>query len=121
MFGQYDGLIISELPDAQTAAALSRAVTGSGAFSRFETHELIKASDLAQIAKRAKQISYQPQAPDKQCPPCPLALPAPPQFGCADLAPRNQQPPAIRPLLERAECRVRARSRRPIRRPGNRA
>ena len=58
MFGQYDGLIISELPDAQTAAALSRAVAGSGAFSRFETHELIKASDLAQIAERAKQISF---------------------------------------------------------------
>src|SRR5262249_12861587 len=32
-------------------------------------------------------------------------LAAPPQFGCADLAPRNQQPPVIRPLPERAECR----------------
>ena len=60
MFGQYDGLVIFELPDAQTTAALSQAVTGSGAFSRFETHELIKASDLAQIAELAKQISYQP-------------------------------------------------------------
>jgi uncharacterized protein with GYD domain len=60
MFGQYDGLVIFELPDAQTAAALSLAVTGSGAFSKFETHELIEASDLAQIAERAKQISYQP-------------------------------------------------------------
>jgi len=60
MFGQYDGLIISELPDAQTATALSWAVTRSGAFSRFETRQLIKASDLAQIAELAKQISYQP-------------------------------------------------------------
>ena len=60
MFGRYDGLVIFELPAAQTAAALSLAVTGWGAFSRFETHELIKASDLAQIAERAKQISYQP-------------------------------------------------------------
>jgi uncharacterized protein with GYD domain len=33
MFGQYDGLAIFELPDAQTAAALSLTVTGSGAFS----------------------------------------------------------------------------------------
>lgn len=60
MFGQYDGLVIFELPDAKSAAALSLAVTGSGAFSRFETHELIESSDLAQIAERAQQINYQP-------------------------------------------------------------
>jgi uncharacterized protein with GYD domain len=60
MFGQYDGLVIFELPDSKTAAALSLAVTGSGAFTTFETYELIEASDLAQIAERAKRISYQP-------------------------------------------------------------
>ena len=60
MFGQYDGLAIIELPDSQTAAAVSLAATGSGAFTRFETHELIEAGDLAQIAERARQISYQP-------------------------------------------------------------
>jgi uncharacterized protein with GYD domain len=60
MFGQYDGLAIVELPDSQTAAAVSLAATGSGAFTRFETHELIEAGDLAQIAERAKQLSYQP-------------------------------------------------------------
>jgi len=60
MFGQYDGLVIFELPDAQTAAAFSLAVTGSGSFTRFETHELIEAGDLAHIAERARQISYQP-------------------------------------------------------------
>ena len=42
MFGQYDGLVIFELPDSQTAAALSLVVTGSGAFTTFETHELIR-------------------------------------------------------------------------------
>jgi uncharacterized protein with GYD domain len=60
MFGQYDGLAVFSLPDSQTAAALSLAATGSGAFTRFETHELIEADDLIQIAERAKQISYQP-------------------------------------------------------------
>jgi hypothetical protein len=85
MLGQYDGLVIFELPDAQTAAALSLAVTRSGAFSRFETHQLIEASDLAQIAERSRSASSR-QAPDKQCPPRPLALAAPPQVGCADLA-----------------------------------
>jgi hypothetical protein len=39
---------------------VSLAATGSGAFTRFETHELIEAGDLAQIAERARQISYQP-------------------------------------------------------------
>jgi uncharacterized protein with GYD domain len=60
MLGQYDGLVIFELPDSKTAAALSLAVSGSGAFSTFETHELIEASDLAQIAEQAKQISFRP-------------------------------------------------------------
>lgn len=60
MLGQYDGLAIFELPDSQTAAALSLAATGSGAFTTFETHELIEAGDLIQIAERAKGISYRP-------------------------------------------------------------
>ena len=38
---------------------MSLAATGSGGFTRFETHELIEPGDLIQIAERAKQISYQ--------------------------------------------------------------
>jgi uncharacterized protein with GYD domain len=60
MFGQYDGLVIFELPDSTTAAALSLAVTASGGFTRFETHELIEAGDLARIAEQARRINYQP-------------------------------------------------------------
>jgi uncharacterized protein with GYD domain len=60
MFGQYDGLAIVELPDSRSAAALSLAVTSSGSFSNFETHELIEAADLGQVAERAKAISYRP-------------------------------------------------------------
>jgi uncharacterized protein with GYD domain len=60
MFGQYDGLAILELPDSLTAAAVSLALTGSGAYSKFETHELIDPGDYARIAERARQISYQP-------------------------------------------------------------
>lgn len=59
MFGQYDGAAIFVLPDSRTAAALSLAVTSSGAFTHFETHELIEASDLTAIAERAKEITYQ--------------------------------------------------------------
>lgn len=60
MFGQYDGLVIFELPDSQAAAAVSLAVTGSGAFSRYETHELIQPGDIPPIVERARQISFQP-------------------------------------------------------------
>jgi uncharacterized protein with GYD domain len=60
MFGQHDGAAVIELPDSHTAAALSLAVTSSGAFTQFETHELIDAGDLTAIAERAKEISYQP-------------------------------------------------------------
>jgi hypothetical protein len=41
-------------------AAVSLAATSSGSFTRFETHELIEASDLLAIADRAKGIAYQP-------------------------------------------------------------
>jgi uncharacterized protein with GYD domain len=60
VFGQYDGMAVFEMPDAHTTAATSLAIVSSGAFSRFETHELIEAGDLPAIAERAKEIVYQP-------------------------------------------------------------
>jgi uncharacterized protein with GYD domain len=60
MFGQYDGAVVFDLPDSRTMAAVSLATTSSGAFSRYETHELIESSDLTAIAERAKGITYRP-------------------------------------------------------------
>jgi uncharacterized protein with GYD domain len=60
MFGQYDGMGIFVLPDSHTMAAVSLAATSSGAFTRFETHELIEASELTAIAERAQRVAYQP-------------------------------------------------------------
>jgi uncharacterized protein with GYD domain len=60
MFGQYDGAAVFDLPDSRAMAAVSLAITSSGALSRFETHELIESSDLTAIAERAKGITYQP-------------------------------------------------------------
>ena len=57
---QYDGAAVFDFPDSRTMAAVSLAVTSSGALSRFETHELIESSDLTAIAERAKGITYQP-------------------------------------------------------------
>jgi uncharacterized protein with GYD domain len=68
MFGQYDGMAVFELPDAHTTAAMSLAITSSGAFTRFETHELIEASDLIEIAQRAGEIVYQPPGGQGQGP-----------------------------------------------------
>ena len=60
MFGQYDGMAIVEMPDSHTHAAATLAIISSGAFTHFETHELIKAGDLTAIAERATGIAYQP-------------------------------------------------------------
>ena len=60
MFGQYDGAAVFDLPDSHTMAAVSLAITSSGALSRFETRELIESGDLTAIAERAKGITYQP-------------------------------------------------------------
>jgi hypothetical protein len=38
---------------------LNLAVIRSGAFARFETHELIEASELTAIAERPRGITYQ--------------------------------------------------------------
>src|SRR5260370_21675762 len=58
MFGQYDGLAIIELPDSQTAAAVSLAATGSGPFPRLRPPELVEADELAHIAEPAGPIRH---------------------------------------------------------------
>jgi uncharacterized protein with GYD domain len=60
MFGQYDGMGIVEMPDSHTCAAATLAIISSGAFTHFETHELLEADDLPAIAERARLIGYQP-------------------------------------------------------------
>ena len=60
MFGQYDGMGIVEMPDSRTCAVATLAIISSGAFTHFETHELLEAVDLPAIADRAREIVYQP-------------------------------------------------------------
>ena len=59
MFGQYDGMAVFEVRDAHTTVATSLAITGSGAFTHFETHELIEAGDLIRDrqASQRNQVS----------------------------------------------------------------
>src|SRR5215216_2749601 len=60
MFGQYDGFVIVDLPDARAAAATSLAVSSIGAFEHLETHELIEAEDGPQPASGAGQGHHRP-------------------------------------------------------------
>ena len=60
LFGQYDGVVIFEAPDSQSAAAMMIAVGGSGAFSHVETHEAIPAEQGIGILERASTIAYTP-------------------------------------------------------------
>jgi uncharacterized protein with GYD domain len=59
-FGQYDGLVICDLPDSLSAAAVSFAVSSSGAFSHLETHELVPVEQINAILEKANQLTYRP-------------------------------------------------------------
>jgi hypothetical protein len=77
MFGQYDGFVIVDLPDARAAAATSLAVSSTGVFEHLETHELIEAEDLNPLLEQAKGIT-----------PAPRYLRAPRRtVGCGDRTP----------------------------------
>ena len=60
VFGQYDGLAIWEVPDSASAAALCVRVTSSGAFSHFQTHELLPAEQINSVLGKAGELTYRP-------------------------------------------------------------
>ena len=55
MFGGQDGIVIYDVPDTDTAAAISIAVNSSGAFGSIETHELIEPERLVSVLGKAGQ------------------------------------------------------------------
>jgi len=62
MFGPYGCVVVFDPPDSRSMAAVSPAVTNSGALSRSEAHELFESSDLTAIAGRVQGITYQQRA-----------------------------------------------------------
>ena len=62
MFGAWDGFVVIDAPDSASAAAVSLAVSGSGALRDCETHELIAPNELPAVLERAAtaQGSYRP-------------------------------------------------------------
>src|ERR1700716_2797384 len=62
MFGEDDGMVVFEVPDAETAAVVSLAGGSTGAFASIGTHELISADRLPAVLDRARtaRASYRP-------------------------------------------------------------
>ena len=65
MLGEYDGFVVTEFPDAISAAAASLRVGGTGNFTRFETHVLLTPAEAMQAMQKVKDAgpgNYRPPA-----------------------------------------------------------
>jgi uncharacterized protein with GYD domain len=66
MFGDHDGMVIFDVPDSASAAAVSIAAGSSGAFKHLETHELFTQEQLGETLARAKNTTRVYQPPGQQ-------------------------------------------------------
>ena len=57
-FGDYDVIVISELPDNVSAAALAMAFAGGGACRNVKTTPLLSAAEAVEAMKKAGQSGY---------------------------------------------------------------
>jgi uncharacterized protein with GYD domain len=58
MFGEWDGMVIVEGTDSKAAAAVSLAVSSSGAFAQLATHELLDPGEFVEALGRAGGLAY---------------------------------------------------------------
>ncbi len=56
--GEYTGIVIAELPDAASGAALNALVNSTGAFSEFRSIELLTPSEIDRAL--GKSMTYRP-------------------------------------------------------------
>lgn len=61
-FGEYDAILIYQLPDNITAAALSMAIAAGGAVKAFKTTPLMTAEEAVEAMKKAAGTGYRPPA-----------------------------------------------------------
>jgi uncharacterized protein with GYD domain len=59
-FGEYDLLVVCEMPDSVSAAALSMAISAGGAVRAVATTPLLSFEDGLEALRRAKQAEYAP-------------------------------------------------------------
>lgn len=65
MSGSWDGIAIGDVPDGVSAAAVSIAVTSSGAFKQNQTHELLTQEQLEDALQRASAVAQGFQPPGR--------------------------------------------------------
>jgi uncharacterized protein with GYD domain len=53
MFGDHDGIVISDFPDPADAAAFALVVASTGAFASLETRQLFSSSELPNVLNKA--------------------------------------------------------------------
>lgn len=61
-FGDYDVVVISEMPDNVSAAAISMAFAGGGACKAVHTTPLLSTEEAVEAMKKASQTGYRPAA-----------------------------------------------------------
>ena len=61
-FGDYDVVVISEMPDNVSAAAISMAFAGGGACKAVHTTPLLSTAEAVEAMKKASQSGYKPAA-----------------------------------------------------------
>ena len=66
MFGPSDGIVIFDVPDSVSAAAVSVAVSSTGVFKHMETHELFTQEQLGETLAKAKNVTQVYQRPGEQ-------------------------------------------------------
>jgi uncharacterized protein with GYD domain len=59
-FGEYDVIVITELPDNVSAAAISIAFAGGGACKAVQTTPLMSPEEAVQAFRKAGQCGYRP-------------------------------------------------------------
>jgi uncharacterized protein with GYD domain len=61
-FGEYDVVVVSEMPDNVSAAAISIAFAGGGACKSVQTTPLMSPEEALQAFKKAGECGYRPAA-----------------------------------------------------------
>ena len=59
-FGEYDAIVIAEMPDNVSAGAVAMAVGSSGGVSAYRTSPLLTTAEAMEAMKKASGVGYQP-------------------------------------------------------------
>jgi uncharacterized protein with GYD domain len=64
-FGDYDVVVVSEMPDNVSAAAIAMAFAGGGACKAVHTTPLLSAEEAVEAMRRASVTGYRPATPGR--------------------------------------------------------